>query len=172
MILTALCAVLATILLYELFAPLSGFTVPVLPPRNTDASLPLQLPDPAPTAASFAALNDRPLFSPQRKAVTPAAVGAAAAAPPPPPTATLVGIIMDPQRQIALIRTASSPLATAYAVGETVQGWQVSLIAPDRVVLHQGTADDTLKLESNRAPASVADAKSTPPQDAKTTPQQ
>jgi general secretion pathway protein N len=172
MFLIALCGLLGAFLLYEIFAPLAEVAVPTLQPRESIATLPLQTPFQVLSLASFAAFNERPIFSAQRKPIAPAPVGAAASAPPPPPTATLVGIIIDPQRQMALIRTPSSPLAVAVTVGQTVQGWQVSEIAPDRVVLHRGTTDDTLKLEANRAPAATPDAKTTPQQDVKTTPQQ
>jgi hypothetical protein len=173
MFLMALCGSLGAFLLYEIFAPLADFSVPTLQSRSGIATLQFPVQAPMPPLASFGAFNERPIFSAQRKPIAPVPVGAAASAPPPPPTATLVGIIIDATRQIALIRTASSPLAVAVAVGETVQGWQVSGIAPDRVVLHQGTTDDTLKLEANRAPAAadMPDAK-TVPQDVKTTPQQ
>jgi hypothetical protein len=162
MLLMALCCLLGAILAYELAVPLGDIAVPAITLRGSSAAtLPQQRFVSVPPLAAFAAFNDRPIFSPQRKAIAPAPVGAAAAAPPPPPAASLVGIIIDAQRRIALIRTASSPLATAVAVGDTLQGWQVTEIAPDRVVLHQGTTDDALKLDANRAP----------PSDDKTTPQ-
>jgi len=164
MLLIALCCALGAILTYEIAAPLGVIAVPTVTLRSSSAAtvLPQRVVS-LPPLAAFAAFNDRPIFSPQRKAIAPAPVGAAAMAPPPPPVASLVGIIIDAQRRIAMIRTASSPLATAVAVGDTLQGWQVTEIAPDRVTLHQGTADDTIKLDANRPPpTAAADEKTTP----------
>jgi general secretion pathway protein N len=149
--LIACCGMLGLFLLYEIFAPLPDVTVPTLPPRSGLAPARFQSPVSMPPLASLAIFNDRPIFSALRKPIVPAPIGGAATAPPPPPVAALVGVIIDAQRRIALIKSAGSPLAVALGIGESVEGWQLTLIEPDRVVLHQGSTDDEIKLEANRA---------------------
>lgn len=162
--LIALCGILGLFLIYEIFAPLSDVAVPTLQTRSSPAPLRLQSPVAMPSLASLAVFNERPIFSAQRKPIVPAPIGAAATTPPPPPVAALVGVIIDAQRRIALIKSASSPLAVAVGIGGTVEGWQLTLIEPDRVVLHQGSTDNEIKLEANRAVSKPQ------PTDVKTTP--
>jgi len=99
---------------------------------------------------TFAEIGTRPLFSPGRRGTAaPAATGATTLQPP---DVTLVGIMIDSQDRIAMLRTPSSPLATAFHIGATVSGWQLSEIAPDRIVLSAGPARDEIRLDANKAP--------------------
>jgi len=116
-----------------------------------------------PPSGEFAAINAHPIFSPTRKSVEPAPVGAAAA-PPPPPSVALIGVILDGQTRLALVKTPASPLETGVSLGASIGGWQLTQIFPDRIVLHLGTSDDEIKLESNRAKDEPANAHQPPAQ--------
>jgi hypothetical protein len=70
-----------------------------------------------------------------------------------PPEVALVGIMIDSHDRIAMLRTPGSPLANAFHLGATVSGWQLSEIAPDRIVLSAGGARAELRLDANKAPA-------------------
>jgi hypothetical protein len=146
----SLCGVLALCIVYEVYAPIPTFAVPEISRQERPIQAPPQPFFAPPPSSAFGAINDRPIFSQSRHSVAPAPVGAAAA-PPPPPTVALIGVIIDSQSRLALVKIPSSPLETSVAVGGSVGGWQVSEIAPDKIVLHLGAAVDEVKLESNRA---------------------
>lgn len=146
----SLCGILLTACVFEAWAPLPDVVAPDYPARTRSAQRPLSIAFALPTIRTFDAINDRPIFSPDRKAIAPAAV-ATSAAPPPPPSAALVGVILDNQTRLALMKSSAAPLETAYAVGAMVDGWQVSEIDRDKVVLRSGLTTDEIKLEANRA---------------------
>lgn len=142
-------ALLAALLIYQIAAPLPAPDVPVvqLKPMATPVSSVAPVITPPPEA--FAEIGARPMFSPARKS---AASSADAAQALPPPDVSLVGIIVDNQTRLALLKSQTVPFATAYGVGQSISGWQVAEIAPDRVVLNAGPARLELKLAANRAP--------------------
>lgn len=149
-----LCGLLSAACAYEVWAPLPAVAVP---DRAIAMGAPAQPSSavfvPSPIAA-FDAINERPIFSPDRKPIAPAAAATAGAATTPPPV-SLVGVILDGKISMALIKSAASPLETAFAVGETIDGWQVTEIDSGKVVLRSGAATDEIKLEANRAAKST-----------------
>jgi hypothetical protein len=102
---------------------------------------------PAPEA--FAEIDARPMFSPDRRAIASAPAGEASLTPP---DVTLVGVIVSGRDSLAMLRTPSSPLANAYRVGAAISGWQVSEIAPNRIVLTSGAARSEIRLDANKPP--------------------
>lgn len=171
--LAALCLALAALFVFEQNAEPAAAEVPVLRWQPA-APAPLALAPALPPSDSFAAIDERPLFNPARKPVQPApdAAAAAAAPPPPPSNVSLIGIIIDGERRIAMLRTPASPLAISVAVGQDVGGWQVSAIEPGRVVLHSGTSDFVLDLNARRpsdGSAPPSDTPAPPPTDTPST---
>lgn len=160
-----LCALLTLLLIYEIEAPISEFTVSGAT-APSQAALPLASGPPfviAP-AETFAAINERSVFDPARKAVVSKTEAGAAVATP--PAVVLVGVIIDRQDRLALVKSPELPMATGVRLGESIDGWQVTAIEPDRIVLHAGTTDDEIKLEDNHgAPGDpVIPTPSQPPQ--------
>lgn len=146
------CTVLAAVWLYELFAPPAAYSVPAV---RVPAVAPLvSAPPPAAIAGaeSFAAIIDRPLFDPGRKKYIAPKANDGNAAPPPPPTLFLVGVIIDSEKRIAMVKSSDAMLAASMRVGDKTAGWQLSAIEPDKIVLSAGTAQHEIKLESNKAP--------------------
>lgn len=144
-------ALLALALVYQIAAPLPDIDPPRLAPKPRAQQLAAVVPVSTPPPEAFAEIGTRPLFSPSRRsAAAPAAAGAAALQPP---DVTLVGIMIDSRDRIAMLRTPSSPLATAFHLGATVSGWQLSEITPDRIVLSAGPARDEIRLDANKAPS-------------------
>jgi hypothetical protein len=164
-ILFALCGVLTMAIFYEIAAPLPDVAVPELTPRAFAGAVPASQRFSPPPVESFAAINARPIFSPERKPIEPVAI-ASANGPSQLLKAILVGVIMDAQNRLALIKTAASPLAEAFAVGATIEGWQVQEIDTDKVVLRSGAAQDEIRLDADRA--SGVDVRSAPPSSATT----
>jgi hypothetical protein len=144
-------ALLALGLVYQIAAPLPDIDPPRLPLKPRTQQIAAVVPVSTPPPETFAEIGTRPLFSPNRRgAAAPAASGTATLQPP---DVTLVGIMIDSRDRIAMLRTPSAPLATAFHLGATVSGWQLSEIAPDRIVLSAGPARDEIRLDANKAPS-------------------
>jgi hypothetical protein len=144
-------AALAAAFFYLVFADLPDITPPqvrLAQRHRTAISVP---PVVLPPLARFAEIGERPLFNPGRKPVASPAVTPTSNIPP---DVTLVGIILDSQDRLALVRTPAQPFASALRLGATLSGWQLTEIAPDRIVLSAGAARDEIRLDANRAPNS------------------
>lgn len=140
---------LAGLLAYQLSAPLPEFDPPVmhLKPKAQRAGTVVPVTTPSPEA--FADIDTRPMFSPDRRAIASIPSGDASLAPP---DVILVGVIVSGRDSLAMLRTPSSPLANAYRVGAAISGWQLSEIAPDRVVLTSAAGRNEIRLDANKAP--------------------
>ena len=94
--------------------------------------------------AAYAAIAERPLFSPSRQPTKPP--------PPIPKTAgrksitniSLSGIIISPDQKTALIRSSKSPKLQSLIEGEKIQGWRLVRVLADRIVLTAG--DETAEI--------------------------
>jgi len=142
------CALLSLMLAWQLITPALPTDIPTLSwhAPSLDAAL---SPVPSPPADTFARVNDRPIFSPTRKPVTPTPkVGQA---PLTPPDASLIGIIIDGQTRLALVRTASSPLEVSVTVGASLGQWTVTAIEPDHISLKAGATETDIRLNANRS---------------------
>lgn len=152
--LAGICGLLALLLGWQL-------TVTALPPdipkvswhaASLDAGL---APVPSPPANTFARINDRPIFSPTRKPVMPAPK--AGEAPLSPPDASLIGIIIDGQNRLALVRTPASPLEQSVTIGATLGQWTVTAIETDHITLKAGLTETDIRLNANRTNAAPPD---------------
>jgi hypothetical protein len=143
---------LAAALVYQAAAPLPDFDPPLVQIKAKTQQIAAVVPVSTPPPEAFAEIDARPMFSPARKGIA-AAAGEAATQPP---DVTLVGIIVDANDRLAMLRTPGSPLASAFRVGATISGWQLSEIAPDRIVLSAGAARDEIRLAANKAPSKPA----------------
>ncbi|MBL6854210.1 MAG: hypothetical protein ISQ86_12550 [Alphaproteobacteria bacterium] len=162
LLLGGICFLLLGVLAYEWMIPPAKATVPALRGRTRVAVPPLPLANPSLPIEAFDVINARPLFKPDRKPVPPPPTPAeAAAAPPPPPTLSLVGVIIDGSRQLALLRVPQSPLAVSASVGDDVAGWRVTAVYPDHIVLRRDTTEMAFSLNSNR-PSDLADDQAPP----------
>ena len=145
--LAAATALFAALLIYEIVAPLPDFDPPMfrLKPRAPRIANVAAVVTPSPEA--FAEIATRPPFEPGRRGSTAAAADVSAA----PPDLVLVGVIVDGTNSLALIKTASAPLAAAYRVGAVVSGWQVTEISPDHVVIGSGGVRSEIHLQANKS---------------------
>jgi hypothetical protein len=156
----ALNALFAVALLYFIMAPLPEFNPPqVRLAERTHRPLP-PLPAAGDPPALVDEIGDRPMFLPSRK---PIAAPASAEAQLTPPDVALVGIILDGQDKLAMLRTPSAPFANSYHLGATLQGWQLTEITPDKVVLTNGGSRDEIRLQDNRAASKPPGAGAAPP---------
>ena len=162
--LLSLCFLMAALTVYELSVPPAEFVLPAvhLKPQFDAAQPPPIFVAPLPEA--FRAINDRPVFIPSRKPLALPAdktTAAAAAAPPPLPSLALVGVILDGQNSLAMVKLAGASFAQAMAVGASIGGWQITSIAPDKIVLHAGSLEQDVRLDAK--PAGQAPPAAQPP---------
>lgn len=108
---------------------------------------------------AYAQMVARPPFSPTRrppraKPATPAPVAQQAAPkeiakPLAEPQVTLVGIVINADKSIAMVRKPGAAELSRLAKGETLDGWLVEGVLPDRVVFSHG--EKLLELELTEA---------------------
>ena len=126
-------------------APPAATTAPA--PAATDA------PIAPPTSSSFAAILERPLFSPTRRppAAAPAAAPAPEAAAPAPPAQpidfSLAGIVISDGSRVALVQMQGDGHVVQVAEGGEVDGWKAVRIEPERAVFRRGDDEQELALD-------------------------
>jgi hypothetical protein len=96
-----------------------GVAAPVAPPANDPQAL--------------ATVLERPLFSPGRRPAMPDGAGAATIAAR--PAFRVEGVVDAGGRRRAILRRDGGDVSLHLAEGESVDGWVVRAISPDRVVL-------------------------------------
>jgi hypothetical protein len=115
-----------------------------------------------PPPDAYAEITERPLFMETRRPV-PVADAAVETARKPVAVPALVvhGILVSDARRMALMKTPSDNRLVQVSPGQQLEGWEVSAIEPDRVVITNGedTAefflDDALMGAGGRAPRST-----------------
>ncbi|MBI1733225.1 MAG: hypothetical protein HYR49_10745 [Gammaproteobacteria bacterium] len=121
---------------------------------------------PFPPVQEYAAITERPLFSPDRKAQIATAAPTAGAAQlsagtTDPAEMILTAVVITNERPLAILETARGKGVHKIAVGEAVNGWTLAEIQPEAVVLEKGSEVRTLELRIQGSPA--AGKKTAPP---------
>jgi hypothetical protein len=140
------CLGLAGVIAAEVSTP--SLAVPEAPSQQSlaarakgsanDGPMPFSLPP----LQSFAAITDRPLFSQSRQ---PSPQGSDDSLGP-WSSFVLAGIIISPTSREALILHGKPPTIVHVQEGQDIDGWLITSILPDRVVLRGGTTEHELKL--------------------------
>jgi hypothetical protein len=153
---TMICLSLLTVgvIVYEAAAPLDPVQVELPPmPRHIVPATPPR-PFVPPPEDAFADIDVRPLFASDRKPLTdstqPGAMGSAS-------DLSLVGVIMDGERAVALLRSKSTSQTVSATIGGTVQGWHVARIDATSVTLSANGSQAVVALEgpADRAPGAA-----------------
>lgn len=146
-----LCLGLGAIVAVELTAS-TNFEPPAAGAASTPA--PTASPGPRtvvefapPPLAQFAETVERPLFSESRR---PPEQTADSSGPPKPFEGTLVGVLIGQTETVALLKIAGETDVTRVTKGQTIRGWLVVEIHPDRVVL-QGERTAEIRLQDDAA---------------------
>ena len=149
--LTGLCGALTLVLAYEIAAPIPPFDVPKSAQIYRPASITFQDVANAPSAATFDDINAHPIFSASR---TPIAShsdithgGTSSAFPT---DVSLIGVIIEGETRMALVKTTSEPFARSVPQGGQIEGWTVSEVDPDKIVLSSGATKQEILLAANR----------------------
>lgn len=145
----ALALLLVLTLFYQALSPVSVPNTPAFVLRPFAVPHLSTADGPALSQEAFSAITQRPLFVQTRRQAAPdPAKQEAAAAPAPPPNVYLVGVIADSSGSLALVRSQDSPLETSLRAGQTIGGWQIEQVLPDRMVLALGTNKDEVRLDA------------------------
>jgi len=136
----ATSVVLSGVILVQLqFDPIGPAPAPSPSPKAAQkTAIPGQMPTLGPVR-KYAAIAERPLFTPGRRPTK---------APPPPAqpkvgrqslkSIVLTGILIGPDKKVALIRSAKSPKPQSLGEGATVGGWRLEKVLADRILLSAG----------------------------------
>ncbi|MGA9795319.1 MAG: hypothetical protein WBQ17_07265 [Rhizomicrobium sp.] len=152
--LLALCGALAVVLFYELFAPLGAYQPPAVDSSRASYSVAMPQMYTPPAFETFANVDEKSVFNPLRTPIlTDAGGGATAAGDALPSDLALVGVILDGPTKMALLKSATTPLAVGIPEGGVFEGWEIASVAPDMVVFAAHGSRQELKLSANKPPA-------------------
>lgn len=127
----------------------AAWLVPIAPaPPDNPAAAPARRPPAMPTVPPLGELAEttaRPLLSPTRRPVPGAAAPAGTAA------ALfnryrLQGVVIDGNRRRVLLAPAPGGKTLSIGEGESVEGWTIDRIAPERLTLRSGDRTETVEL--------------------------
>ena len=125
----------------------------------TRASQPFRMPP----KAQFVEFVERPPFSPSRKPPKEAPKSSQEAAKPARDLRlTLVGVVISPDKSIAVLSRRGAAEAQRVSRGEKIEGWLLEGVMPDRVVLSQGKEIVELELrdgQGKRRPSQASRSK-------------
>lgn len=165
LVLGALCGLLALVAVLQSLGVGSGYRL--LPDEgaalDADLTQPMQqIEFKLPAFAQYIEIEQRPLFTNDRRPrpiVDAAATAGATDAPPPVPlNATLLGVLIDPEHQVAILRDNASSSVIRVRQGMPLpgelSGWTLQELAPRKAIFdggaQQGTAE--LKLDMSKTP--------------------
>ncbi len=166
LVLGALCGLLALIATLQSLGVGSGYRLLSDEETTLDADLmqPMrQVEFKLPAFAQYIEIGQRPLFTNDRKPRPiddKAGAAVATDAPPPVPlNATLLGVLIDPDHQVAILRDNASSSVIRVRQGMPLpgdlSGWTLQELAPRKAIFdggaQQGTAE--LKLDMSKTPA-------------------
>ncbi len=149
--LAAVCLVMAGIIYDELVAPMDETDAGGAAPA-TRTLTPAHEPATGfsfPPLESFSAVTDRPLFSPTRRPSPQGSDDSLGSWS----SLVLAGIIIAPQSREALIVHGKPQVMAHVQEGQTIEGWVVTSILPDHIVLSGGGSDHELRLLDKPKPA-------------------
>lgn len=137
-----------------------GFSAPPeVPTEAPDDAAPAAGDDvaPLPEAAAFempplddfSVIAERPLFSPTRR---PAEGDAPTAAPRQMLDLTLIGVVLTGEERIAIVTPAGQGKAVRLGVGDSIRGWTLVELEPERATFERDGEEETLFLAFQTAP--------------------
>lgn len=174
LILGGLCGVLALVAILQSLGVGSGYRLLADAPTELEPELtqPMQqiefkLPD---FAAQYYEIAQRPLFTNDRKPRPiddKASATVATEAPPVPLNATLLGVLIDPDHQVAILRDNTSSTVMRVRQGMPLpgdlSGWTLQELGPRKAIFDGGAQQGTAELKLDMSKTPVAGAPPPPP---------
>jgi len=96
--------------------------------------------------SDYVLVGDRPLFAHDRRPFVFVAEAAPVAPAGPRAEFELTAVIITRATQIALLRSNLTPTVQRVTLNQTIDGWTLTGVAPDSVVLNRGTETVTVPL--------------------------
>lgn len=152
--LAGLCGALTLTLAYEIAAPIPPFEVAKSGEIYRPAAITFQDAANTPPAESFGDIDAHPIFSSSRTPVASHYAIGGGATSAFPTDVTLIGVIIEGKTRMALVKTGSEPFARSVPQGGEVEGWTVTEVDPDKIVLSSGVKKQEILLAANRGPDS------------------
>lgn len=142
----AVAAVAAGALLLELTWPY-GFEAPA-PAEEPATEVEQTVHDVVPVGplSDYRLVSDRPLFTHDRRPFVFVTEAAPVARAGPRVEFELTAVIITSATQIALLRSNLTPTVQRVPLNQTIDGWTLTGVAPDSVVLNHGTETVTVPL--------------------------
>lgn len=151
--LAAMCLALSILLTAAIYVPVSMPTVPIIAPNELPKVDAIQPPFVLPAQSQFAVAAERPVFSASRRP-PPVSTGTPVALLPPPRIA-VIGVILDSQHRLALIKSAGIHFAAAMTIGSHIAGWTIERIDVHGITLSVGRRSVRFNLASGLRSASM-----------------
>ncbi len=108
-----------------------------------------------PGEAAFAVITQRPLFSPDRRPPQESAGGSATPVSDKLPPLLLTGVVIADDDSVAIVEDGApgrqNEPGQVVRLGDSIQGWTVEEILPDRIVLTRGEDREELRLVEDGA---------------------
>jgi hypothetical protein len=146
---------LGTVVAYELTGGVA--LAPEVTAAAPASALPEAAPEPTefrpPPQRQFNEISTRPLFFPSRRPFAAPTAEGALVAPVAEPAVVLelIGVLLTDQERAALLQPAGEPGGQWVREQQTVAGWLVEEIAPDRVRLREGDRVEVVELRDDQA---------------------
>lgn len=131
----------------QLDRPTTAAAPPALPKRTTAAHRTAS-PARMRNLDAYSAIARRPLFSPTRRPTESPAPQSTSQPRKTPSRFVLSGVVIvsPDEKKIALLRESNSSSVLRLSEGETIGGWRIEKILPDRVIMRSGEESTEIEL--------------------------
>jgi len=99
-----------------------------------------------PPEPDYSAISKRPLFVAGRRMPPPAPEPAVAAAPTTAPLPSLVGIMIEPDKKMAVVKRVNDAKILSLEEGQSIDGWLLKDVKNSKITLQSGNNQQTLAL--------------------------
>jgi hypothetical protein len=159
LVLALLCLALVAVITVDADRPLfegaeaaaSPSDLPLAAPRETDVTIEARFA--MPPLGGYAEVLARPPFATTRRPPPPAAAQSASSTPL---AATLVGVILGSGGRRALVEHGEPAQVTRVSEGQEIDGWTITAIQRDRIILRRAEESDELKIKDRPSPSQPA----------------
>lgn len=153
LLLIVLCMLMALLSAYQFFSPLRHVDIPQLESQFRNGAHSNVTVFSLPPMQTFASINARLIFNPQRQPATMDVSKVGSMSGTSLPSMSLFGTLIERHTRIAFLKSPASPFATSARVGDLIEGWTVSSIVADRVILTNNAHRLEISLNSAKPPA-------------------
>lgn len=151
-------SVLLAMLMYEVIGlrfgagDVSAAVEPVMPEMPANTKSPVK----ARSIEDYGEITSRPLFNQERR---PTEITDEQDSEEEGNTLTLAGVVLTPEKQMAIIYSSKQEKAIKVPLWGWVEGWRLTSVEADKVTLHKGNRSLELELQRTSKPENKAETK-------------